>query len=81
MREIRTLRDWRYRNGMGLRELARKAGVAPRVISNIEHGRSHGSPQTWVRIAAALNLDPAQILEYRQAVGLEGNMKEKADES
>lgn len=68
--ERRTLRDWRYRKGIGLRELARRAGVSPRVITNIEHGRSRGLPATWTRIAAALGVDPAQIVEYRRAVGL-----------
>lgn len=69
--EVRTLRDWRYRKGVGLRELARRAGVTPRVVSNIEHGRSSGYPQTWVRLASALGVDPEQIVEYRRAVGLD----------
>lgn len=77
--EIRTLRDWRYRKGIGLRALARQAGVAPRVITNIEQRRSRGLPATWAKIAATLGVDPAQILEYRRVVGLDDSEQEPHD--
>jgi len=68
---VRPLRAWRYARALGLRELSRLTGLSPQTITAIEHGRSRGYPATWRKVAAALGVEPEQILEYRRAVGLD----------
>ncbi len=69
--EVRTLREWRVLRGYGQRELARLAGVAYTTVAHLERGQSRGYPATWRRLADVLEVDVVQILEYRQAFGLD----------
>ena len=67
--ETHTLREWRAIRAVGVRELARQAGVSTAAIVALEHQRSRGYPRTWKRIAKALGIEPLQIAEYRQRMG------------
>lgn len=69
--EIKSLRQWRYERALGLRELARLAGVSTATLEALEHGRSRGYPATWRKIASTLGVDPLAIREYRRAIGLD----------
>ena len=56
------LRVIRERSGLGLSELARRAGCSQPHLSNIEHGRRHPSPATLHRLAAALHVPVVALL-------------------
>jgi transcriptional regulator with XRE-family HTH domain len=47
---------------MGLRELARRSGVAAGVLSRIEHGKLGAGPGTVRRIARATGCDASYLL-------------------
>lgn len=49
------VRVWRTHRGLSLRALARKAGVRPGYLSEIETGRKPGSAATLKAIAEALD--------------------------
>lgn len=44
-------------NNMTLVELASKADIAPGVLSRILNHKSNGSITSWLKIAAALNIE------------------------
>lgn len=50
---VRALRDWR---GVRQQELAAKAGLGQGYLSDIERGRSQGSPEARESIALALDV-------------------------
>ncbi len=56
---IKVLREYR---GMTQAELARQVGLSPMYISQIETGRRGGSTKALRRIAAALDIDLADLL-------------------
>ncbi len=64
----RPLREWRAERLLTIRDLARLAGVAPSTVYLIEAGRSAPHPTTMRAIAAALNMDPRQVAEFRRAI-------------
>jgi DNA-binding XRE family transcriptional regulator len=68
----RPLRQWRAERLLSIRELAQRAGVAPSTIYLIEAGRS--TPQFAVarHIAAALEVDPHAVAEFRRAIRVRG---------
>lgn len=51
------LKNERERRNLTQRELARKAGVSPTTVADIESGRSHATTKL-INIAKALNVDP-----------------------
>jgi transcriptional regulator with XRE-family HTH domain len=59
-----SLREIRLRKFMTIRELAAAAQVTPRTIVDIELGRTAPRQTTMRRIAAALNVDPAEVTEF-----------------
>ncbi len=67
--EVQPLRVWRLRQAYGVGELAKLAGVDRRTIATLEAGTNRGHPRTWRAVATALGITPAQILEYRLAMG------------
>ncbi|GLI91842.1 helix-turn-helix domain-containing protein [Methylocystis echinoides] len=50
---IRALREWK---GVRQRELAARAGLGQGYLSDIERGRTHGSPEARANIARALDV-------------------------
>ena len=51
------LRIWREYRGLGLRELARKAGISAALLSEIENGSKVGSVRTLAALAKVLKID------------------------
>jgi transcriptional regulator with XRE-family HTH domain len=58
------LRHHRLDNFLEQRELAERAGVTPQTIREIERGAwpSGSRPSTFRKLAAALNIDPHELL-------------------
>lgn len=60
-----TLREWRYRKAMSIVDLAKKAGVSNKTISDIENGRTaQPSFRTVRRICEALEIEPVEVIEF-----------------
>jgi transcriptional regulator with XRE-family HTH domain len=67
-----SLRELRNRRALGMAELAELAGVTKQTIINIEHGRVTAiKRRTMRRLAAALDVEPWDVAEFRRA--LSGN--------
>lgn len=62
-----TLRTRRLAMGLSLRELARRVGVSPPFMTDLEADRRHPGPEVMERIAAQLGmpLDELQALDSR----------------
>lgn len=56
-----TLREVRERKFLSQRDLAKIANVTASTIATIELGKHHPQPRTIRAIAAALQVDPAEI--------------------
>jgi transcriptional regulator with XRE-family HTH domain len=63
-----TLRETRLALALSQRDLATKAGVAPKTIVDLELGRQEPRLRTIRRLAEALGVAPAQVDEFRQAL-------------
>ncbi len=61
----RSLREVRAEQQLTIRDLARRAGVAPTTLHDIESGILNPGPRVIQRIAAALDVEPGQIAEFR----------------
>ena len=46
----------RFELGLLQKEVAKRAGISPVFLADIEHGRRHGSPATRLAIARALRI-------------------------
>jgi transcriptional regulator with XRE-family HTH domain len=57
-------RGERIRRGLGLRETARRAGIAAGYLADIESGRRCPRPGICVRIEAALANDESDLLAF-----------------
>jgi transcriptional regulator with XRE-family HTH domain len=53
---------------LSLRELGVKAGVTTKTINDIELGRTTPALSTIRKLAEALNIDPMDVDEFREAV-------------
>lgn len=58
------LREARLRQFLSIRELAAKAGVSTRTIVQLEAGRTTPTFKTSRKLAAALGVQPAEIIEF-----------------
>lgn len=56
------IRMLRFAKGMQVQELAAVAKMTPSHLSGIERGRTQGSPAALQRIAAALGVDPSELI-------------------
>jgi transcriptional regulator with XRE-family HTH domain len=56
------LRWWRERRAMTQQELAEKAGITRAALSRIESGQAEPRPPTVRRLAAALRVEPDQLM-------------------
>ena len=64
------IREVRLQRGIGLNELARRAGISGAYLCDIERGNRHGSSATIGRIAEVLGVNPPDLMdeERRRAV-------------
>jgi transcriptional regulator with XRE-family HTH domain len=62
------LRELRIRRLLSLRELAEQADVALRTLVDAESGRQVPRPKTMRKLAAALEVDPMAVDEFRAAI-------------
>ena len=58
--KLRTLRERRF---LSHRDLAKRAGVSPTTILNLEAGRVEAQRRTVRKLAQALEVDPAELVE------------------
>lgn len=61
--QLANLRRWRQRRALSLRELEAASGVGASTINRLENGRQAAHPATARKLAAALNIDPAELLD------------------
>ncbi len=67
---VRTIRQLRQERLLTIRALAAGAGVSTRTVLLVEHGAQTPRPGTIKKLAAALGVEPAQVREFRAAMGL-----------
>jgi transcriptional regulator with XRE-family HTH domain len=58
--KLRTLRERRF---LSHRDLAKRAGVSPTTILNLEAGRVEAQRSTVRKLAEALEVDPTELVE------------------
>jgi transcriptional regulator with XRE-family HTH domain len=63
-----TLREIRLSQALSQRDLALKAGVAPKTIVDLELGRQEPQLRTIRRLAEALGVNVVDVDEFRQAI-------------
>ena len=63
-----TLREIRLSQALSQRDLAKKAGVAPKTIVDLELGRQEPQLRTIRRLAEALGVNVFDVDEFRQAI-------------
>jgi len=63
-----TLREIRLSQALSQRDLAKKAGVAPKTIVDLELGRQEPQLRTIRRLAEALGVNVVDVEEFRQAI-------------
>ncbi len=59
---MRKLRELRQRRVLTLHELEERSGVAYNTIWRLENGRSGAQPRTIRKLAAALGVDPEELV-------------------
>ena len=65
------LEQWRRRQPRTQKELAEAAGVSVGTVRGIEHGYYKSvRPRVMRSIASALDVQPADIVEFRSSLGL-----------
>ncbi len=60
------VRVWREHRGLSLRELGRRAGVSPQLLSEIETGKKEGSLRTLRAIARELGVALDELVPWPQ---------------
>lgn len=61
--DVQKLKKLREDRALSLRELSEAAGVGHNTIYRLEHGQGSAIPRTVRRLAAALNVEPRDILK------------------
>jgi transcriptional regulator with XRE-family HTH domain len=74
-----SLRELRMRRFLSLRELASRAEVALRTLVEAEAGRQVPQPKTMRKLAAALDIDPMEVDEFRAAI--EATLKDAGEKA
>jgi transcriptional regulator with XRE-family HTH domain len=59
--KLRALREARF---LSHRDLAKKADVSPTTVLNLEAGRVEAQRRTVRKLAEALGVDPAELVEH-----------------
>lgn len=65
---MKTLREWRLARLYGVRDLAKQSGVSTKTIVQVEHGRQLPRLQTIRRLSEALDVEPTEVEEFKQAL-------------
>ncbi len=65
---METLREARVRRLLSIRGLAKLAKVSPQTVQLVEGGRVLAQPSTIRKLAAALEVEPTEIVEFRRAM-------------
>ena len=60
------LKLWRMRRKMSIQDLADKSGVNRATISRIERGVNRPYGQTLGKLAEALDVDPAELIDVEE---------------
>ena len=63
-----SLREIRLSQALSQRDLAKKAGVAPKTIVDLELARQEPQLRTIRRLAEALGVNVVDVDEFRQAI-------------
>ncbi len=71
----RALRRLRSERGVGLNDLATRAGVSPSYLSEVERGFKRPSTDVLARIAGAFGMAPSELLAYVEASGTVGGVE------
>lgn len=61
--KLRGLRQARQRNGLSIGQLADLTGLRREVIGHLEQGKADPQPYALHRLAAALNVPSAELIE------------------
>lgn len=65
---MQPLRAVRRGHLVSIEDLAARAGVSTKTIVEIEYGRSVPQLRTIRRLSAALDVDPASVIEFANAI-------------
>jgi transcriptional regulator with XRE-family HTH domain len=70
LRNILSLKIQKYRNSRNLSQadLAEKLNISVNFLSNIENGNKWVSPQTLVKFATALKIEPYELFKPEEAL-------------
>jgi transcriptional regulator with XRE-family HTH domain len=63
-----SLREVRAERLLSIRELARRAAVAPSTVYLTEAGRTTPRPSVVARLAAVLDVEPVEVEEFRRSI-------------
>ena len=61
--QLPRLAEWRLRRALALRDLAASAGIGLTTINRIERGHQAARPSTARKLAEALGVEPAALME------------------
>lgn len=65
---MQPLRQVRAERLLSIRELARRASVAPSTVYLIEAGRTTPRPRVARQLASALGVEPQEVVELHRAI-------------
>ena len=65
--DVRKLRELRQRRVLTLHELEQRSGVAYNTIWRLENGKSGAQPRTIRKLAAALGVDPEELVKVQKS--------------
>ena len=74
------LKEIRLRSGLSLRELARRAGVSPSLVSQVENGKSRPSVATLYAFSRSLNVSVDELFDADTGRAAEAGLAEPEDE-
>jgi len=63
--DMRKLKELRQRRVLTLQELGERSGVAYNTIWRLENGRTGAQPRTIRKLAAALGVEPEELIVVR----------------
>ena len=67
--QVSRLKEWRERRFLTQRELAAAAGTTAATVNRLERGRHAARISTVRKLAAALAVDPAELVEVPDSRG------------
>lgn len=71
------LRKWRTRQLLSIAELAAAAGIMPKTLADLEHGRRTPNYRTIRQVSAALGVDAGEITEFAVAMARRAERRER----